>query len=101
MNKTEYILCSAIYFDDGIEYVHQPINIVSGYVICGHRHHNCFMTISILCKNIIESDRFNNETQGFLTNLNRFVDRNEAGIIAFNAGQTNTLITKLHSENLY
>ena len=39
--------------------------------------------------------------QGFLTNKNRFVDREEAGQIAFNAGQTDELKRTLYSEDLY
>jgi hypothetical protein len=39
--------------------------------------------------------------QGFLTNTNRFVDRKEAGQIAFAAGQTEELKTTLYSEDLY
>lgn len=96
---TEYILCAAIWFDDGKPYVHQPTNIKSGFVICGHRHHNCFTTLS-LCAN--DKKAFNyKKKQGFLTNTNRFVTREEAAQIAFDAGQTTELLTKLFSENLY
>lgn len=38
--KEEYIICSAIHFDDSKEHVHQPVNIKSGYVVCGRRHHS-------------------------------------------------------------
>jgi hypothetical protein len=41
------------------------------------------------------------EEQGFLTSKNRFVDRQEAGKIAFSAKQTKKLINKLHSEDLW
>ena len=41
------------------------------------------------------------EVQGFLTNLDRFVDRVEGGKIAFNAGQTTELKNRLFSEDLY
>lgn len=47
-NLEERILCAAVHYDDGKEYVHQPINITSGYVVCGHRHHNCKPNPSIL-----------------------------------------------------
>lgn len=46
-----YITCSAIWFKDGIHHDHQPFNIETGFVICGHRHHNCFMTAYILNDN--------------------------------------------------
>lgn len=39
--------------------------------------------------------------QGFLTNLNRFVNRKEGAEIAYKAGQTKTLLTRLYSEDLY
>lgn len=98
-NIKEHILCAAIWFDDGKPYVHQPTNIKSGFVICGHRHHNCFTTLS-LCANDKKAFNYEKE-QGFLTNTNKFVTREEAAKIAFDAGQTNELLTKLFSENLY
>ena len=71
MNKT-YILCAAIHFDNDIVYPHQPINIMSGFVITGRRHNNIFITLKYL--NI---DRFElgDSIQGFITNDNKFVDR--------------------------
>lgn len=98
-NKVKYIICSAILFKDGKKHVHQPFNIESGFVLCGHRHHNCFMTASILA----EDKKFQSydDVQGFLTNENIFVDRVEAGRIAFEAGQTDELISVLYSEDLY
>jgi hypothetical protein len=39
--------------------------------------------------------------QGFLTSTNRFVSREEGGEIAFNAGQTKELKTRLYSEDLW
>jgi hypothetical protein len=41
------------------------------------------------------------EIQGFLTSKNRFVDREEGGRIAFNAGQTDKLKQTLYSEDIY
>lgn len=49
-NSSEYIICSAIHFDDGKEYVHQPKNIKSGFVVTGRRHHNCYNVLSSLGK---------------------------------------------------
>jgi hypothetical protein len=96
----EYILCSAVWFDDGREYVHQPDNIERGYVICGRRHHNCF---AILGQLLDEDKNYKTleDVQGFLTSLNKFVDRKEAGIVAFNAGQTKELKETLYSEDLW
>ena len=100
--KKEYILCSAIYFDDGKEHDHQPKNITTGYVICGRRHHNCFATAYTLDPEITYL-KFEKE-QGFLTNLDRFVDRNEGLKIALEAEQVldvTKLGKQLFSEDLY
>jgi hypothetical protein len=103
----ERIICSAIWFDDSNNHVHQPINIKSGFVICGMRHHNCFTTLSVLSdydfKKVTEFKKgmINHEVQGFITTKNRFVDREEAAIIAFNSGQISVQIEKLFSEDLY
>ena len=90
----ERILCAAIWFDDGKEYDHQPINIKTGYVICGHRHHNCFMTAGILDPGISNYQKHEKE-QGFVTNTNRFVSREEASEIALKSGQVSTVIKRL------
>jgi len=95
----DYIICAAIHFNDGKKYEHQPFNITEGFVICGHRHHNCFMTAYILNKD--EKLKGIVKVQGFLTKKNRFVDRGEGGIIAFHAGQTTKLRKRLFSEDLY
>ena len=50
MDTKEYIICSAIHFDDGEEYVHQPKNIKTGLVVCGMRHCNVFTTISLIAQ---------------------------------------------------
>lgn len=103
--NAEYIICSAIYFDNKKKtYAHQPNNIESGYVICGHRHHNCFMTMSILDPHN-KSERMERPIQGFLTNTNRFVDRAEGFEIALKAEQILTNkdreIRRLFSEDIY
>ena len=47
--SAEYILCSAIWIDDGVTtYVHQPKNIKQGFVVAGRRHHNCITTLAML-----------------------------------------------------
>lgn len=99
MEKEEYILCAANWYDDGKSYVHQPINIVAGFVLCGRRHHNINNTLYQVFG--LRTASFDRVEQGFLTSLDRFVDRTEAARIAFNAGQTKTLEQKLYSENLY
>jgi hypothetical protein len=99
-----YIICAAIWFKDGNKYSHQPKNVDTGLVVCGRRHHNCFLTAFELNngKKIEGLDEVNERSvQGFLTSDDRFVDRKEAGHIAFNAGQTKTLTDTLFSEDLY
>lgn len=97
----EYILCAAIWFDDGIEHPHQPKNIPTGLVLCGHRHHCIFPQTQMLVSERKKEANINRETQGFLTNANRFVDRIEAGEIAFKAKQTDKHCLTLFSEDLY
>lgn len=96
----EYILCAAIHYDDGKEYVHQPRNITSGIVACGWRHHNCFTILFELEKS---DDKFTktNVTQGFLTNKGNFVTRKEGAKIAFKAGQIERKQNTMFSEDLY
>ena len=97
----EYILCSAIYVQDGNIYEHQPKNISSGYVICGRRHHNCFTSMQIF-KELNKFDWDKKQViQGFLTNEDRFVDRIEGAKIAFECGQIKDEKERLISEHLY
>lgn len=90
LGVNEYIICAANHYDDGKKHVHQPKNITSGFVVCGRRHHNC-INIFALIVGFPYDDRGNEihktEVQGFLTNSNRFVDRQEAYKIAFAADQ--------------
>jgi hypothetical protein len=102
MNK-EYIICSAIYFNDGEKHVHQPRNIETGFVVCGRRHHNCFATFVALGVSKPEKIERLDEVQGFLTNTDRFVDRIEGREIAIKSGQVKEeeIGKKLFSEDLY
>lgn len=97
----EYILCSAIYFNDGVKHVHQPKNIDTGFVVCGRRHHNCFATFNAIGVSKPKRIERMDEVQGFLTNTDRFVDRVEGAEIAYASGQTSTKKAKLFSEDLY
>ena len=100
----EYILCAANHYDDGEKQIHGPNNIESGFIICGRRHHNC---ISIFSKMFgfpyddKTSKLKKTERQGFLTNTDRFVEREEAAQIAFEAGQIKQHKIVLYSEDLY
>lgn len=107
----EHILCAAIWVNDGAFHEHQPKNISTGYVISGRRHNNCFATIVDLIglEEAIELRKYHNlRSQGFITNLDRFVDRKEAWEIALAAKQIRYGLeavdkenTILISENLY
>lgn len=79
----EYILCAALYFYEEKVYVHQPKNIKSGFVVCGRRHHNCFITLRMIKEEYVAMYI----SEGFITNTDRFVSREEAYKIAFEAGQ--------------
>lgn len=96
-NNTEYIICSAIWYNDGIKRLHQPKNIQEGIVYGGRRHHNCFIMLNSAFPNYIKK----NHIQGFLTNFDRFVDRKEASIIAYKSGQIKYQKEYLTSEDLY
>ena len=106
--KKEYILCAAIWYKDiplrkVIEGV-LPKNCDRGLVVLGHRHGQCMWTMSSLTglRSVTNAeDGVGEYEQGFLTNTNRFVDREEGGQIAFDAGQTKDLRTRLYSEDLY
>jgi len=100
----EYILCAANHYDDGKKHVHCPNNIESGFVICGRRHHNCINTFALMVGFPYDENGLklkNTEEQGFLTNTDRFVSREEAAQIAFDAGQITQHTITLFSEHLY
>lgn len=94
----EYILCAAIWYQDEELYVHQPINIESGFVVCGRRHNNIINTLG---QKFFFRTSVHKNVQGFITNLNRFVDRKEAAIIAYESGQIRSEKKELFSEDLY
>ena len=90
----EFILCAALNFN--------------GSIICGHRHSDCYKTLIDVIK-VKEEDLPLRDNQGFLTSLNRYVDRKEGWIIAkrnkqiqFGLGVSdNGEDSALISENLY
>lgn len=115
----EFILCAAIWVNDGMHHDQQPINIKTGFVICGRRHNNCYQTIKSLTgqtpndrigsilKAMSEEDHRNH--QGFITSTNRYVNRKEGWTIAKAnnqiqyglAASDNAEDSILISENLY
>lgn len=112
----EFILSAAIWINDGQKHTQQPANIEIGFVICGRRHNNCYQTIKDLkgdvntyFKSLNMSEDNYREHQGFITSLDRYVNRKEGwniakannqiqyGLIASEDGEESILI----SENLY
>jgi hypothetical protein len=99
-----YILCAAIWFKDDVVHECQPTNIDTGIVVCGRRHHNCYITAWEIGDNKRIKDCHESNAkaiQGFLTSDDKFVDRKEAGKIAFEFGQINAPDDCLFSEDLY
>lgn len=99
--KEQYIICSAIWFKDGKNHIHQPKNIDNGFVICGRRHHNVFYTIAALGIDLSQVEFEERSVQGFLTSDDLFVDRIVGAEIALKSGQTKDLKKMLFSEDLY
>ena len=93
--RGEFIICAAIKIEG------------TGKIFYGHRHNHCIEAMNgelSWTMNRQEISKVKKE-QGFITNLNRFVDREEAMIIAL---ENNQIIDKsqingslLYSENLY
>jgi hypothetical protein len=106
MIKTPYILCAAIWYKDlPLKKVFDanvlPVNCDRGIVFCGHRHPHCmYSMISITGKRSV-TPVIGEYVQGFLTSDNRFVDRQEAATIAWDASQIDSPRTVLYSEDLY
>lgn len=105
-NQNERILCAAIHIDDGIQHLHQPVNILSGFVVAGRRHHNCIYTASLLAGSDlrIQHAMKQRDNQGFLTSHDRYVSRSMALLIARKENQLlqPELISEiLTSEDLY
>jgi hypothetical protein len=100
----ERVLCAAIWVDDGQEHPHLPRNLKTGVVFAGWRHHNCFTALNLVFPRPtgpVDEEQLAGKHQGFLTTWGRFVDRDEAGRIAFEAGQVDRDDLHLTSEHLY
>ena len=102
----EYIICAAIWFKDDKVRKLQPKNVDIGIVICGHRHANIIYQLAEMYPDrryILLNDDGKTTVQGFLTNTNRFVNRDEAAQIALSAGQIKEIPFPpyLFSEDIY
>lgn len=101
----EWILCSAIHYDDGEINTRRTCKNYpkTGIVICGYRHPDI---IGILpTNNSLRNDGKEYKcTQGFITSKGRFVNREEAYLIAKKANQLLNDFegkSKLFSEDIY
>lgn len=65
--EKEFILCAAIKYN--------------GFIVSAHRHSDCYTLLRDLIK-VNDDDLPGRDSQGFLTSLNRFVDRREGWVIA-------------------
>lgn len=100
----EHVLCAALHYKDGKVHPHQPVNVETGIVICGRRHHNCYAVLAGLLGHDKGKLLVGKSGQGFLTDRNRFVGRKEAYLIAKKAGQLLREDSKVHvltSEDIY
>lgn len=120
----EYLVCSAIHFDNGIEAnnPHRPRNIKTGIVFMGLRHCNCYdlmyswsrlllndglyidsnFTLIETMDKVKEIFGKYHKIEGFLSNHNNFYNREEALKIAKKVGQVETTISReLTSEDLW
>ena len=102
----ERILCSAIWYKDlELKKVFDsnvlPVNCDRGLVFCGFRHPQCMYTMCSITGLRSVTPEVGEYVQGFLTNLNRFVDRKEGAEIAFYANQIPEQKETLFSEDLW
>jgi len=85
----EFIICSAIHVNAIGEFKDQPKGITCGFVVTGRRHSDCYEIINNVLLVIGKEESYDyieslslRQNQGFITNTNRFVFRDEAYEIA-------------------
>ncbi len=104
MANKETVLCAAIWYKDVKTAKINAKNIEKGVVLCGHRHGHIIQQLVALTglRTVTNGeDAGGAHEQGFLTSTGRFVDREEAAELAFDAGQIKERIKTLYSEDLY
>jgi len=100
----EKILCAAIWYKDlpaRIDIpaeIYLPKNLSQGIVFCGHRHVQCSYSKYMITG--LTNAESGEHVQGFLTSLNRFVDRKEALVIALRENQVINL-SEIRGDNLF
>lgn len=101
----EVIICSAVWYKELpiVEFNEQalPKNINSGVVFCGRNHLQCIRTMSMIFGLRSVEPECGQYVQGFLTNFDRFVDREEGARIAIEAKQIESQVDTLYSEYLF
>jgi len=102
----ERIYSAAIWYKKLPTAKYLPTNIKEGIVVEGHRHADIIRTLVNLLniRTCSYGENCSGEyEQGFTTNINRFVSRKEALIIAQNANQiiSDTTFSELYSEDIY
>ena len=99
--KTEYVMCAANYWNDGIDHLYQPYNIDKGFIVGGWRHPNVGQSYMAIADKKVKF--WDNCTQGFLTTKNRFLTREEALTLVWDNGQLTRPIIggELTSEDLW
>lgn len=93
--EKEIVICAAIRMHDG-------------YIVRGHRHMDCIRTARGIPRYKELDYAVHGEDQGFVTSLNRYVDRKEglklqkdAGIPSAARAHGDDYRTQLYSEDLY
>ncbi len=105
---SERILCAAIWYKDLPTQNMLAVNQDKGLLVCAHRHGQCIDIVKSLAglRTVqFGPDAVGETVQGFLTDTNRFVDREEGLRIAKIANQVIDRLgasnTRLFSEDLY
>lgn len=116
ISKQEYVVCAAIWYDNGLQYKFQTqtYGVPTGFVLCGYRHphicdvlptnpyylEKCFLDEEHNAEQIQKYEELKYKygwqengltrcktVQGFMTSTGRFVGRKEAWKIAVASGQ--------------
>lgn len=101
-DRPETILCAAVWVDTDKAWPPRRTYAYpkTGILFCGLRHPDCLVARQAWCFGNSARSRASVH-QGFLTSAGRFVDREEAGRIAFECEQTDRRLSSLTSEDLY
>jgi len=96
-DSKERLVCSAVWYPNYVGkrvVVHRPCNIDKGIVFAGVGH-----GFAMSQYHAVSGLPSRDDVQGFLTSTNRFVEREEAARIAYEAGQVPTLKDTIYSED--